>query len=64
MLFIAAYLAIWIFSGLVLWLTGWARAAARVMGNPGSYEVAIWCGVYGLVILVAASYPWRAVPQR
>jgi len=49
----------WVVSGLLLWVTGGAKAAARKMGNPGSWECATWGGALGLAVLVAASYPWK-----
>jgi hypothetical protein len=54
------YVAAWGLSSLILGVTGAAKAIAAKLGNPGAWECAVAGGLLGLVILVAASYPWSA----
>ena len=61
---ILLYLAIWGVSSLILGLTGAAKAIAARLGNPDAWECAVAGGPIGLVILVAASWPWAAGARR
>lgn len=51
-------IAIWGLSSLVFGVTGAAKAIARRLGNPEGWQCLVAGGLLGLVILVAASYPW------